>query len=231
MGPTPSPSELAYPWYRLVQMHGEEGAQWVREYAEQVNPHTDRIMAAVPLMRRGGLREGEAMLAESRAGLNAIPWEDPSVKDVADRWYYGALGYLHYCRGEYEEADRIMALACDSMAQAVARHRFLLVVVDEVVELVLHRARVARNRHRWAEMQGHVDAARGMRDGTVPYAVLEDGREVWLRDVQALLEELPLPDDAHPVRPHLQKEVERRQDTDRCVRDVLRIPGLVIQHP
>lgn len=231
MGPTPSPSELAYPWYRLVQMHGEEGAQWVREYAEQVNPHTDRIMAAVPLMRRGGLSEGEAMLAESRAGLNAIPWEDPSVKDVADRWYYGALGYLHYCRGEYEEADRIMALACDSMAQAVARHRFLLVVVDEVVELVLHRARVARNRHRWAEMQGHVDAARGMRDGTVPYAVLEDGREVWLRDVQALLDELPLPDDAHPVRPHLQKEVERRQDTDRCVRDVLRIPGLVIQHP
>lgn len=230
MGPTPSPAELAYPWYRLVQMYGDEGTRWVREYV-QVNPHTDRIMAAVPVLRRGGLCEGEAMLAESWAGLSAIPWEDPSVEAVAHRWYYGALGYAHYCRGEYEEADRVMALACDAMAQAVGRHRFLLVVVDEVVELVLHRARVARNRHRWAEMDAHVRAARGMRDGTVPYAVLEDGREVWLRDVQAFLDELPLPDDARPVRPHLQRETDRRQDTDRCVRDVLRLPGVIIQHP
>lgn len=230
MGPTPSPSELAYPWYRLVQMYGDEGTQWVREYV-QVNPHTDRIMAAVPVLRRGGLCEGEAMLAESWAGLNAIPWEDPSVEAVAHRWYYGALGYAHYCRADYEEADRVMALACDAMAQAVGRHRFLLVVVDEVVELVLHRARVARNRHRWAEMDAHVQAARGMRDGTVPYAVLDDGRKVWLSDVHAFLDELPLPDDARPVRPHLQRETDRRQDTDRCVRDVLRLPGVIIQHP
>jgi hypothetical protein len=226
----PSPSESAYPWYRLVQMCGDEGTRWMRDYV-RVNPHTDRIMAAVPVLRRGDLCGGESMLAEAWEGLSAVPWDDPSVQAVAERWYYGALGYAHYCRGDYDEADRVMARACDAMAQALGQKRFLLVIADEVVELVLHRARIARNRHRWDEMREHVEAARGMRDGTRPYYALEDGRSVWLHDVQAFLDELPLPDDARPVRPHLQREAERRQDTERCVRDVLRLPGMIIHYP
>jgi hypothetical protein len=33
------------------------------------------------------------------------------------------------------------------------------------------------------------------------------------------------------VRPHLQQEDRGRQSIDRFVRDVLRLPGFVIQHP
>lgn len=226
----PPAVNAAYPWYRLVQMSGDEGTRWLRDYG-RANPQVDRIMAAVPLLRRGDQAGGEALLARAWEGMGGLEWEDPSARAVAERWYYGALGYALYCRRAYDEADEVMVRACDAMAHALRDRPFLLAIADEVVELVLHRARIARNRHRWDEMKAHVDTATAMREGTRPYYALDGGRTVWLADVQAFLDALPVPEDDRPVLPHLQRDAERRQDTDRCVRDVLRLPGFVIQHP
>jgi hypothetical protein len=230
MDATTACKDSAYAWYDLVRLTGGEGARWVSEYGH-LNDELAQIMTAVPLMRRGKLAEGRAILVGVKEGIRAAEVADPSILDVAERWYRGALGYYHYCSGDLDEADREMAAACDAIVRAIARRPFLLGIADEAVELVVHRARIARNRCRWSEMHAHIDAALGMREGTVPYFVLPDGACVDLAAVRRWLDELPVPAGAQPVRAELQDPEQSRRSVDRFVRDVLRLPGFVIQHP
>lgn len=230
MDVTTACKESPYAWYDLVRLTGGEGARWVDEYS-RLNPQMAQIMAAVGVLRRGELDTGEAMLAEAWGGVCAAEVADLSILDVAERWYLGALGYAHYCRGQLDHADRLMARGGEALARAIHHRPFLLGIADEAVELVMHRARIARNGRRWGEMHAHIDRAWGMRRGTVPFVVMPDGTAVCLFAVQRWLEDLPLPADAQPVRPHLQQDDSARQSTERFVRDVLRLPGFVIQHP
>ncbi|HEX6039513.1 hypothetical protein [Longimicrobium sp.] len=230
MDATTACNERPYAWYDLVGLTGDEGSRWVAEYS-RLNGEMALILDAVPLLRRGRLDEGRSMLDQAWDGVRAAHVADVSVLDVAERWYLGAVGYDHYCRGEMEAADARMAGAVRAVARAVARRPFLLGLADEAVELTVHRARIARNACRWSEMHAYVDQALGMREGTVPYLELPGGGSVNLADVQGWLESLPVPAHAQPLRPHLQRPDERRRSTDRFVRDVLRLPGFVIQHP
>jgi hypothetical protein len=225
-----SPSVSSYVWFDLVSLSGGEGVRWCEEY-RRYEPVTTQIMESVPMLRRGELAEGGRLLDRAWDALGSLEVPERSVRSVVERWYYGALGMYHYRRADFDEADRVMVRAHDLMAEAIGRRSFLLALADEAVELRLHRARIARNRQRWAEMWEHIEAARAMREGGAPYYVLDDGTPVWLSDVTSFLDSLPVPEEARPIKPHLQDAVQRRQDTERFVRDVLRIPGSVIHAP
>jgi hypothetical protein len=218
------------PWFDLVSLSGDEGRRWREQYG-RFDSVAKGIMGSVPLLRRGEIDTGARMLKDAREQLSAMDVGDESILSVMERWYLGALGMYHYRLAEFDEADRVMARAHEHMVDAVTRRGFLVVLADEAVELRLHRARISRNRQRWAEMWDHISAARAMRAGGEPFYVLRDGRSVWLSDVREFLEALPAAPEQRPVKPNLQDPTQCRQDIDRWIRDVLRIPDSVIHAP
>lgn len=216
-------------WNDLVPLSGEDGCRWMTEY-QRCRPVTVPILSVIPILRRGDCETGARILAEAWESFGTMEVPDHSVRCVVERWYYGALAYLHYCRKEFDDADRVMVQAGGVMGEAVARRHFLLALADEAVEISFHRARIARNLRRWRVMREHIDEAWAMREGEIPYYVLPCGTSVWLRDVNEFLDSLPAPEGGGPLLPELQDPVRRRQNTDRHVRDILRIPGFVVQH-
>ncbi len=123
-----------------------------------------------------------------------------------------------------------MVRASGVMATPIARWSFLMSAADEAVEVYFHRARIARNRGQWKEMREHLDTARAMRFGDLPYYVLPDGTQIWISDVKSFFDALPVPDDQHPILPLIQDDARRRTDTDAYIHTIYRLPGFVIDH-
>jgi hypothetical protein len=219
-----------FEWYDLVELSGEDGCRWMAGY-RRYRHLTGAIANSLPAMRKGDFATGERLLASAWDGLCTEEFEDPTMRAVAERWYYGALGYALYRREAFDEADEVMARAHDVVAAALGRWDFLLIMADEAVDLRMHRARIARNRGRWDEMRRHFDAAWAMREGQVPYHVLPDGTRIGAAEVRAFVNRLPVPGGAGLVMPHLQDPAQARRDFERFVRDIVRIPGFVVHQP
>lgn len=219
-----------YRWVDLVALTGDTASPWMEEYGRHEMVARNSVASLAPL-RRGDLQTGWRMLEEAREELDAMEVADPSVRCVLERWYYGALGYYHYSRRSYDEADQAMVRAYELMGQAFDLHNFLLGLADDAFELRVHQVRVARSRCRWREMEAHVEAAVGMREGRVPYYTLRDGRTIWVSTIVDFLRSLPINDRVRPVVAHLLDDQERQRHTERSIREVYRLQGFVIQHP
>ena len=223
-------ADAKYSWEEIVRLSGAEGSRWMDDF-DRYAPVTEPIERAVTCLRKhGAFAEAQAALATARRAMAVLNDADGAVRSVLERRYYGALGYYHYCRGDFDEADRVMEQGYGVMVDAIGRRRFLLAMADEAVDLRLHRARIARNRHRWAEMRTHIDTAWAMREGELPYYVLPDGTSICIGHVTEFLDSLPVPEAKRPLVPHLQDAQRRRRDTDRHIREIVRLPGMVIQH-
>jgi hypothetical protein len=214
-----------FEWYDIVRLTGEDGCRWMDRY----NRHRElvsMIADSLPLLRRGDIQQGERMLACADEILTDSHFEDPAIRAVAERWFYGALGYCLYVRRDFDAADAAMARAHEAVAGALD-HDFLIFLADETVDFRMHRARIARERQRWRELRDHVEVALAMRAGEIPYYTLPTGRTVHIEDVRAFLNGLPVEEGAL-VAPHLQVETESRRNIEVFAREVLRIPGFVI---
>ncbi len=225
---TPCPPR--YRWFDMVQMSGAEGRRWVAEYA-RVQPLVNQLLAPLDLLRKGNLQTGEEMLERAADALEATRVEHASLAALLDRWYLGVAGYAHYVREEYDQADACMRRAMERLADAVAEHPFLVPMADDAFELVLHRARIARNRRRWDEMWEHLDTGAALREDRRPYAVRPDGEAVTLSTLREWFGALPVPPEAQPLVPHLQNADELRRNTQGSLRGILRLSGFAIQHP
>lgn len=222
--------EARYTWEEIVRLSGAEGSRWVDDFGRCAAVTKPLERAVTCLRLRGALAEADAALATAREGIAALEGADGALCAVLQRQYCGALGYYHYWRGEFDEADHVMQQGYGVMVDAIRQRRFLLAMADEAVDLRLHRARIARNRHRWAEMRMHLDAAWAMREGELPYYVLPDGTSIGIVHVTEFLDSLPVPEAMRPLVPRLQDAEHRRRDTDRHIREIVRLPGLVIQY-
>jgi hypothetical protein len=214
-----------FEWYDIVRLAGEGGCRWMERY----NGHrelTRMIADSLPVLRRGDLLAGERMLARAGEILAEAHFDDPSIRVVAERWYYGAVGYCLYVRRDFDAADAAMARAHEVVAGVLDRE-FLIFLADEAVDFRMHRARIARERQRWRELRDHIEVARCMRLGEIPYYTLPSGRTVQITDVRAFLNRLPV-EAGTLVLPHLQVEAEGRRGLEAFAREVLRIPGFVI---
>ena len=219
-----------YHWFDFVQMSGTEGRRWVAGYA-RVQPLVKQILAPLELLRAGELETGSERLARAGQALAGREFEDPSLRALLDRWYYGVLAFAHYARDEHDAADACIVRALDALVEAVRLRGCLLVMVDDAFELVLHRARIARNRRRWAEMWQHLDTADALRGGRRPYGEFGDGSPVWVSTLVDHLDNLPVPPEAQPVLRRLQDPDERRRATENSIRTVVRLAGFIIPHP
>jgi hypothetical protein len=219
-----------YHWFDFVQMSGIEGRRFIAEY-RRVQPLVKQILSPLELLRGGELETGSERLARAGEALARSEVEDPSLHALLHRWYQGVLGFAHYARDEHDAADACMARALDVLADAVRLRDFMLVMADDAFELVLHRARIARNRRRWAEMWAHLDHAGALRDGRRPYCMRGDGSPVWVSTLVDFLDALPVPPEAQPVLARLQDADERRRNTEGSIRAVVRLSGFAFPHP
>jgi hypothetical protein len=225
---TPCPPR--YRWFDMVKLSGAEGRRWVADYA-RVQPLVNQLLAPLELLRKGDLRTGGEMLETAAEALHATAVEHASLGALLDRWYLGVAGYAHYAREEHDQADACMRLAMERLGHAVAEHPFLMTMADDAFELVLHRARIARNRRRWSEMWEHLETGAALREDRRPYAVRPDGQPVMLSTLREWFAALPVPAEAQPLVPHLQDPAELRRNTQGSLRGILRLSGFAIQHP
>ncbi|MBV9110680.1 MAG: hypothetical protein JO306_14815 [Gemmatimonadetes bacterium] len=220
-----------YDWLHFVRRSGPEGTRWAEGYLES-KPLEELSTRALHHLRARRFEEGRAPLDELGAALAGGSARDPSVHAVLERWYYGVLGYWFYAQEEFDQADAAMARAHDAVTAALGLRRFLLPLANHCHEFRLHRARIARNRHRWDEMRAHVNDVREMVEGRLPYTVLADGTPVWIADICAFYASLPgaEPAEIAPVS-RLLDDASRLADFEAFVRAMYGVPGFVIPYP
>lgn len=214
-----------FEWNDVVRLAGEEGCRWMSRYSRH-HEITCLIAESLPLLRRGGLCAGKQMLTHAGEIISSTHFDEPSIRAVVERWYYGALGYCFYVHRDFDAADAAMVRAHEAVAGALDRE-FLIFLADEAVDFRMHRARIARERQRWQELRDHIEVARAMRLGEMPYYTLPSGVTVQVTDVRAFLTQLPV-EQGTLIAPHVQEEAEARRHVDAFAREVLRIPGFVI---
>lgn len=219
-----------YPWTWWARRSGDEGRRWCARYAPY-RPLADTCQTALELLRRRDASRGLALLAEAADRLNeAAP--EPSIRNVLNRWYFGALAYGRYAEGDFDGADRCMVAAHDAVAAALAECPFLMPLANHAQEFRLHRARIARNRCRWAEMHAHVAHARAMVTGAVELCVLPGGGEVWMGTLKQFFTSLSgvTPDALQSVR-GITDDARRLLLFDQFVQVMYRLEGFVIPCP
>lgn len=219
-----------YRWFDLVQMTGTEGRRWVAEYA-RVHPVVTQVLEPLEPLRKGDLRAGGELLRRAEELMESTHVEHESLRALMDRWYLGVAGYAHYAHEEYDAADACMRRAAERLRDALAAEAFLAAMADDVFELTLHRARIARNRMRWAEMWEHLETGAALREGRLAYGITPGGAPVMVGSLVDWFGALPVPLEAQPLVPHLQDPAERRRNTEGSLRAIVRLSGFVIPQP
>lgn len=218
-------------WLHYIRKAGDDGRHWADAYSRY--RHVAHLCdEALTLLRRRKASQGLAVLQEAGRERDAMNGAEPSICAVMDRWYYGVLGYYLYTVDAFDDADRVMRQAADSVADAVAREPFLLPLAYHCHEFYLHRARIARNRMHWAEMREYVDEVRGMMEGRVPLCTRPDGTPVVIGDVQSFYRSLAPMTEAERsgCRTLLDENGELMRGFDRFVRVMYQLPWAVIPY-
>lgn len=209
-------------WLHFAARSGREGREWAEGYRH----HAGKLELghrALTNMRRGDLERGRTLLQEFVGQVEEVSGESASVRAVLDRYRHGIEGYYFYCRGEFDAAERAMRLAHDAVARALGRANWLLVLAVHCQEFCMHRARIARNRQRWPEMQGCISQARAMMSDRLPLCETEGGGKIWWSALRPFFNTLaPLTDEEARAADPLLNPPERERLFDQFVRGMLR---------
>jgi hypothetical protein len=227
------PAEAQYSWVHFVAASGAEGQRWAEQYRdEEIQALIRDIDRSLVLLRQGQLEAGRALLDEVSDRRERMPQISMSIRYVLARRSHGLLAYHLYCREDYAAAERELLAAHDAVAQAISHDPFLLPLAGNCPEFRLHRARIARNQRRWAEMQQHIDVVLAMAEDRSPLCQLADGTHVRYSTLVQYYDRLPQ-----------MSEDERRDVADQCdperryrmflrdVHSVYILPGFVVPLP
>ncbi|HEY0015540.1 MAG TPA: hypothetical protein VGC13_04450 [Longimicrobium sp.] len=218
-------------WLHFVARSGDEGSRWAEHY-RQFEALEQLSTRSLLLLRRGDVLRGYELLEELGEAIRTVVSADPSIRSVLERWYYGVLGYYFYCIDRSDEAEDAMVQAHRAVTAAIGTRLFLLPLANHCHEFRLHRARIARNRLRWEQMQVHVEEARAMMAGVVPFCVLNDGSPVRIAEVCAFYAAIPsLTDAERDSLAGLLNDEVRLRGFEQFVNSMYRVPGFVIPYP
>ncbi len=222
-------------WRELIPLYGERGRSWMEHYRRPLSLGLEELgVAALGALRRGQLEFGRAQLAELERGLPGLAELDGlplSVRHIHDRWYHGVLAYHEYAAGRPKEAEGCLQAAFEAVRAAIAQDEFLILFANHCQEFRLHQARIARSRNDWRDVKRYVHEAARMIGDETPLCVLEDGRPIFLADMQRFCEALPRPAGTPPyLRPVFDRD-EHRRLFESFVEGIYMLPGLVILYP
>lgn len=178
------------------------------------------------LLREGKLEDGERALQEFTAEVEKVSCKPDSVRAVLDRYRHGIEGYYFYVRKEFAPAHQSMRLAHDAVARALSTSDCLLMLAVHCQEFCMHQARIARNQHRWPEMQARIAEARAMMWDRLPLCETENGKKIRWSNLQPFFDALaPLTNEEFRVANTLLDPQERERLFDKFVRGMLRSQG------
>ena len=209
-------------WLHFAERSGREGREWAEKY-ECHRPTAELGTRALLKMREGQLDQAKELLQEFVGKVEAVREGPASIRAVLDRYRHGIEGYYFYCRQEFSAAEKSMLLAHDAVARAINDADWLLLLAVHCQEFCMHRARIARNQHRWPRMQACIREAREMMSNGLPLCEMEDGRQIWWSNFQPFFDSLaPLNEDETRIANELLNPQERERLFDRFVRGMLR---------
>lgn len=227
------PGEAQYSWVHFVASSGADGQLWAAQYRdEEVQAMVRGMDQSLALLRKGQLEAGRALLDEVSVRRERMPRVSTSIRHVLARRYHGLLAYYRYCLEDYDAAERELIAAHDAVVQAISRAPFLLPLANQCTEFRLHRARIARNQRRWAEMQEHIDVAQAMTEDRCPLCRLDDGTHVFYATLARFYDGLPaLSDDERRDIVDVYEQEQRQLLFLRFVQGLYVLPGFVIPLP
>ncbi|HYU32692.1 MAG TPA: hypothetical protein VEW48_11060 [Thermoanaerobaculia bacterium] len=221
---------FSYDWLHFVSRSGDEGRRWAEQYRQPEILEIDRLSTrAVLALRTRRLEQGQALL---RAVEERLPGTEapPSVLQVLNRWYYGAVAYEQYCRDDFERASESLDLADLALTAAISFQPMLLPLANHCQEFRLHQARISRNLRRWREMRSSIEVARKMTDSRAPLCMLHDGTAIHIADLCVFLLALELNDREREALAGVLDPTLRLDLFERFVADLQAIPGFVIPY-
>lgn len=214
--------------------YSEESRRWLERYQhEEIGRLTGWAERAVASLRERRLEEGHALLDQLAKRIVELEGEvEPSILHILQRWHLSALAYYHYCVGEYRSAHRRLIEAHRAIEAAIQERPFLVLLANHCYDFQLQRARVARNAHRWREMRGYIERGRAMLDNRSPLCNLDDGRPVYISELDALYRTVAEHRgvEISDVQP-LADPQRRRSSYERFVREMHALPDLIIPYP
>jgi len=187
----PAQNEV-HEWPHFVALSCDEGRRWVKEYRRPECLELTRwIGQALAWLRRGRVDDGCELLVRAEERARALAALSPSLRHVLDRFYYGALAYLHYCLEDFDTAQELLERSDDAVRAAIEERRFLLPLAVHCHEFCLQHARIARSRRRWQEMREHIARSRAMMQDRLPLCVPRDGAAVYVATVAEFYRSIP----------------------------------------
>lgn len=220
------------PWYHAIRAASPAGRRWAEHLAARgALDFPQRAEEALASLRAGQVRRGRARLARLGSELESLRGKvEDSALRALERWYLGIRAYQRYLEGDLEGAEAELGAAEASVVGAVRAHRFLLPLAIFCHDFRVQRARIARSRRRWAEMEGHVRIARDMLEDRLPLCRLGDGEPVFVATLARHLRALPdLPEHERRALTGFLNPERRRRTLEAFTRSAYRLPWLLIQ--
>lgn len=227
-----SPGEVEPNWAYFVAIRDEEGLQWAVEYGRKEHAELmTRTKQALVLLRTRQIEQGCAILQDVERGLQGVETTAPGVVHVLGRWYYGALAYYYYCRGDFAGAERSLDEGDNEVRRAIELRPYLIPFVTHCHDFAIQRVRIVRGQRRWPEMWQRIDIVREMVMGEHPFCSLSDGTPIDLKAVQAFYRSIPdlTPEEQQPLRWAFDDDF-RGRFFGRALAQIFAMPGFVIPY-
>lgn len=227
-----TPGDVEPNWLYFVARSGEVGQQWAEEYSSAASRALlDAAFQALALLRRRQLEAGEARLRVAKTLLRQLERAAPPTFLALQRWYYGALAYNHYCREDFEAAERVLDQAHAAVRDAIDAQRFLIPFARDCFDFTFQRCRISRSRRRWQELHHRLEITCDVVEGRRPYCVLRDGTLLDLAAVRRFYDSLPAltAEERESLRPVYDEDL-RRQRFLREVHVLYAFSGLVVPY-
>lgn len=179
-----------YPWLELIAASGEEGAHWAAQYSQpEVDGLYTTTTGSLRLMVLGKLEEALAVLNGVKAKIDALPESyPPSISQVLECWYRGALAYYHYVREDFSAAEATLLAGHAAITRGIEMQPVILPMVYRCCDTWLHRSRIARSRRDWTAMKGHLETFCAIHRGDEPFCTLSDGKGLYFSDLDRYFE-------------------------------------------
>lgn len=183
-------------WFHFIALSGEEGHEWVREYRQPERlALAGEISRALELLRKRQIDIARDLLQDLEIPLREVVAPCETVHLVLDRIYYPVLAYYHYCVEDYDAAEEALETAGNALRRGILLRRFLMPLADSFIDFTFQRARIARSRHRWVDLQHHLALVGGMTEGRIPFCRLCDGTPIDLAALRSFYLSMPLTDE------------------------------------
>lgn len=212
---------------------GPAARDWVERFrASDAYRLLGEIVRAMGLLRSHDTATAHAVLEDVATGLfpdsTDLAEPDDAGARLVRRWYLSARAYEEYLDGDLDAAEKLMDRARDAALEALDGRPFLVPFAAQMTDFDIQKARIARQRLHWDEVEQRLARVRRLFDGEEPLVEL-DGGETWTMDDVRAFFERTLPDGR--TRSRLLGDLADPHAMERLETSVYTLPDFVIPYP